>query len=207
MEASFAEALAAARAGDEDGFVAVFRSVQPTLLRFLRTLGHDLAEDAQDIAAETWVRVTRDLAKFSGDEHGFRAWVFTIARARLVDARRAAARRPVSVDADAEFADRADPVDVVGCVEELISTEAALATIGRLPRDQAEAVLLRYVVGLDAAHAATVTGKTAGAVRVCAHRGLRRLSELVEQRDGATGCNAHAPADGTRGERTGKDAR
>ncbi|MGH3444632.1 MAG: RNA polymerase sigma factor [Nocardioidaceae bacterium] len=206
MEPPFADALAAARLGDEAGFVTLFRSVQPTLLRFLRTLGGDLSEDPQDIAAETWVRVLRDLGRFTGDERGFRAWVFTIARARLVDARRAAARRPVPVDAATALADRADPVDVVGCVEELISTETALAVIGRLPRDQAEAELLRYVVGLDVAQTAALTGKSAGAVRVCCHRGLRRLGELVEH--GVTvGCNAHAATSGTTGEPLGRDAR
>jgi len=47
-----------------------------------------------------------------------------------------------------------------------LATNAALALIARLPRDQAEAVLLRAVVGLDANAAGEVLGKRAGAVRV-----------------------------------------
>ena len=47
-------------------------------------------------------------------------------------------------------------------------------------RDQAEAVLLRAVVGLDAATAAEVLGKRPGAVRVAAHRGLRRLARILD---------------------------
>jgi RNA polymerase sigma-70 factor, ECF subfamily len=61
-----------------------------------------------------------------------------------------------------------------------VATDAALALIARLPRDQAEAVLLRVVVGLDAKAAARVLGKRPGAVRTAAYRGLRKLAEYLE---------------------------
>ena len=51
--------------------------------------------------------------------------------------------------------------------------------IAALPREQAQAVLLRAVVGLDARTAGEVLGKRAGAVRVAAHRGLKRLARQV----------------------------
>jgi RNA polymerase sigma-70 factor (ECF subfamily) len=56
-----------------------------------------------------------------------------------------------------------------------------LALIARLPADQAEAVLLRVVVGLDAPAAAAVMGKRAGAVRMATSRGLARLAQLLEE--------------------------
>ena len=172
----FDQRLAAAQAGDEAAFVYLFRSVQPTLLKYLTTLGGPLAEDA---AAETWVSVVRDLHRFHGDEAGWRAWVFTIAHAQLRDAQRRAGRQPVPVDTDLAPALGPPADDVEAAVEETLSTQAALGLIGRLPRDQAEAVLLRYVVGMDAPAAARVLGKRPGAVRVAAHRGLRRLSAML----------------------------
>jgi RNA polymerase sigma-70 factor (ECF subfamily) len=172
----FEQRLAAAQTGDEAAFVDLFRSVQPTLLRYLATLGGPLAEDA---AAETWVRVVRDLHQFRGDEAGWRSWVFTIGHARLRDAQRRAGREAIPVDADLEPALGPASDDVEASVEERQSTESALALIGRLPRDQAEAVLLRYVVGLEAPAAARVLGKRPGAVRVAAHRGLRRLAGML----------------------------
>ena len=172
----FEQRLAAAQEGDELAFVYLFRSVQPTLLRYLATLGGPLAEDA---AAETWVSVVRDLHRFRGDEAGWRSWVFTIGHSRLRDAQRRAGREPAWVDAGLEPALGPAADDVASTVEELLSTESALALIGRLPRDQAEAVLLRYVVGMDAPAAGRVLGKRPGAVRVAAHRGLRRLADLL----------------------------
>lgn len=185
----FDDRLAAAKAGDETSFVELFRSVQPALLRYLTTLGGGLAED---VAGETWLSVVRGLNRFAGDEAGWRSWVFTIAHARLCDAQRRAPRVPVPVDAREMLESRPDRVDVAAHVEEIFSTEAALALVGRLPPDQAEVVLLRHVAGLDVARTARVLGKRPGAVRVAAHRGLRRLSEMLAAQDGdpgAPGCN------------------
>jgi RNA polymerase sigma-70 factor (ECF subfamily) len=182
----FEKTLRAAQAGDESAFVRLFRGVQPVLLRYLTALGGPLAEDA---AAETWLSVVRGLEDFTGDEAGWRAWVLAIGRARLIDARRRAGRVPVPVDTSAELAEWPDDVDVVAAAEEMVTTEAAVRLVGRLPRDQAEAVLLRHLAGLDVATAAGVLGKKPGAVRVAAHRGLRRLAEMLRREEPAPGCN------------------
>ena len=183
----FASLLRAARNGDEAAFVRLFRSVQPALLRYLTALGGPVAEDA---AAETWVCVVRDLHRFQGDEDGWRAWVFTIGHARLRDAQRKEYRAPLPVDAHAELADRPAPDDVPEAVGELVTTEAALRLVGSLPRDQAEAVLLRHVAGLDVPTTAQVLGKRPGAVRVAVHRGLRRLASVLGEQRVPDGCNA-----------------
>lgn len=199
----FSARLEAARAGDEHAFAGLFRTVQPVLLRYLRTVGGALAED---VAADTWMNVVRDLTRFRGTEDKFQAWVFTIARARLVDARRRAARAPTPVDSTAVLAPVPDDVDVAESVEDLFSTEAALAIIGKLPPDQAEVVLLRCVVGLDVRDTARVVGKRPGTVRVVCHRALSRLRQMLEDSaasgDQAT-CNGIAPPIGRTGDRRG----
>lgn len=172
--------MAAAKAGDEAAFVELFRSVQPALLRYLATLGGPLADD---VASDTWVSVVKGLPKFVGDESGWRSWVFTIAHSRLRDAQRKSARTPVPVDAEEHLLAQDAGVDIGAEVEEIFSTEAALALIGSLPREQAEAVLLRHVAGLDVAEVATLLGKRAGTVRVATHRGLKRLAAVLAQRE------------------------
>jgi len=77
--------------------------------------------------------------------------------------------------------------DVAFDVIDRSDTEWALALIASLPIDQAEAVILRAVVGLDVATTAAVLGKRPGAVRVAAMRGLRRLAahpQVRARRDG-----------------------
>jgi DNA-directed RNA polymerase specialized sigma24 family protein len=46
---------------------------------------------------------------------------------------------------------------------------------------KAEIILLRVVAGLDAPAVARIVGKSPGAVRVAAHRGLRRLAGVLDQ--------------------------
>jgi RNA polymerase sigma-70 factor, ECF subfamily len=174
----FERRLTAAQAGDESSFTELFRSVQPSLLRYLSTVGGALAED---VAAETWLSVVKGLRRFRGDESKWKAWVFTIARARLVDARRRVARAPTPVDTDVALDGCVATDDVAGTVEEMFSTEAALALIGQLPEQQAEVILLRYVAGLDVGQTARALGKRPGAVRVASHRGLRRLADLLAE--------------------------
>jgi RNA polymerase sigma-70 factor, ECF subfamily len=79
---SFTAVLDAAAAGDEAAFRVLWRDLQPGLLRYLDALAPGASED---LASETWLRVVDGLARFSGDERAFRAWVFTVARHRAVD--------------------------------------------------------------------------------------------------------------------------
>jgi RNA polymerase sigma-70 factor (ECF subfamily) len=182
-DALLTEALDAARGGDQDAFATVYRDTQPRLLRYARTL---VGQDADDATGEAWLQIARDLRGFVGDIGAFRGWAVVVVRNRALDQLRAAARRP-STPTGIDTPESPGTDQTAETVAELLSTEAALALIATLPRDQAEAVLLRAVVGLDAATAGSVLGKRAGAVRVAAHRGLRTLARRLRRPDLETG--------------------
>lgn len=189
--ADLAAALVAAQRGGEEGFRLVYRDVQPRLLRYLRVL---VGRDAEDVASEAWLHIARDLGSFRGNVDDFRGWATRIARNRAMDHLRRQSRRP-NADAPAEsLHELPAPSDTATDAASAMATDAALALIARLPRDQAEAVLLRVVIGLDAKAAATVLGKRAGAVRTAAHRGLRKLATILEQ-EGVTHLAASALRD------------
>jgi RNA polymerase sigma-70 factor (ECF subfamily) len=173
----FPELLAAAQHGDEESFAVLWRHLQPALLRYFQVVAKEAAED---LAADTWVSVIRGLSRFRGDEQNFRTWVFTTARHRAIDWRRRAARRPTSSVPVEQLAERPAPDDPVAAVLEAQSTRAALALVAELPPDQAEVVALRVLGGLEVAEVARIVGKRPTAVRVLAHRGLRRLARQVE---------------------------
>jgi RNA polymerase sigma-70 factor (ECF subfamily) len=89
-----------------------------------------------------WVSVARRLGRFVGDEMGFRSWLFTIARCRVVDHRRKMARRRTELLADERLEGATgarygrDPALVV--LEQLSSQEA----VDRLVADRLLAGLL-----------------------------------------------------------------
>lgn len=170
-----------AQRGDCDAFRALYRDIQPRLLRYLQAL---VADDAEDIASETWLNVARDLSTFQGTEDQFRGWVTAIARHRALDHKRRTSRRARTIPVPAEeLIGLAASDDTAGCAIDAIATAAAVRLIATLPPDQAEAVLLRTVIGLDAATAADVLGKRPGAVRTAAYRGLRTLARHLERND------------------------
>ena len=178
LGAAFGVTLANAQAGDQEAFAAIFRDIQPSLLRYLHVIAADAADD---VAGDTWLQVIGSLGSFRGDERAFKAWLFTIARHRTIDWARSRTRRQAlperlgAIDGEQVTPDTAD------VVLERLSTRAVLAAIASLPADQAEIIMLRVVAGLDAPAVAKIVGKTPGAVRVAAHRGLRRLAAVMEQ--------------------------
>lgn len=183
--AGLTAAVEGARRGDPESFRILYRDAQPRLLRYLSYL---VGGEAEDIASETWLQVTRDLGKFSGSHDDFRGWITTIARNRAMDHVRRTRRQPPAIPVPVEelafLAGREDTAD--GAIE-AITTQEALRLIAALPRDQAEAVLLRAVMGLDATRAAQVAGKRPGAIRTAAYRGLKNIEKRVDRRPGRFG--------------------
>lgn len=166
-------AVARAQDGDEAAFAVAYRLVQPGLLGYVRGL---VGDDAEDVTSDAWLEIARDLGRFKGDGAGFRGWTATIARHRALDHLRRQRARPRTSALEQDVWNLPGRQSTHEMALEAMSTEHALALVAGLPRDQAEAVLLRVVVGLDGPAAARVLGKRPGAVRTAAYRGLKRLA-------------------------------
>jgi RNA polymerase sigma-70 factor, ECF subfamily len=174
----FETVLAAAQAGDETAFSRLWRDGNPALLRYLRVVAPDVAED---VAADTWLQVVRGLADFRGGEQAWRAWLFTTARRRMIDEVRRRSRRPVRALEEVQPAQLPVSADAADLAIEQAGTRAAMALVARLPAHQAEVILLRVVAGLDNEAVARLVRRSPGAVRVAAHRGLRRMAEIIAE--------------------------
>src|SRR5436190_10647324 len=119
-DAELTAAVLAAQDGDETAFRTVYRSVHPRLLGYVRTLVGD--PDAEDVASEAWLQITRDLARFSGDADRFRGWAARIARNRALDHIRMRGRRPVIGGDESELADTPALSDTAGEAMEALGT-------------------------------------------------------------------------------------
>lgn len=172
--------VAAAKAGDESAFRRLYQATQPGLARYIRVL---VGSDAEDVCSEAWLQACRDLSRFQGGVNDFRAWIARIARNRAIDLLRTQRRRPL-VPIDSAPVDEGVAPSAEEDLLQAISTEDAIRLIASLPQDQAEAVMLRAVMGLDAPTAGKVLGKRAGAVRTASYRGLRTLAKKVLPEDG-----------------------
>jgi RNA polymerase sigma-70 factor (ECF subfamily) len=172
-EETFAETLAAAKAGSETAWATLYRRLAGPVTGYLGSRG---ASDPEDVAAETFLQVARNIAGFEGGEAAFRSWVFVIAHRRLIDMRRAKQRRPrIDILPD----DERDPGG--GDVEEeaignLMAAELVTA-LDMLTEDQRDVLYLRIIGDLSVEETALVIGKRQGAVKALQRRALQALRE------------------------------
>jgi len=178
----FTAVLTAAKQGDEAAFSQLWRDANPSLVRYLRVIAPEVAED---VAAETWVQVLRGFTTFRGDEQAWRAWLFTISRRKVIDEGRRKARHPSVQLGEVPPGILPSAADAAEEALDHLSTRSALAMLAALPPLQAEVILLRVVAGLETEAVARLLGRSPGAVRVAAHRGLRQLARITA-RDGVT---------------------
>lgn len=160
--------------GDRAAFEELFRRIAPQLFRlFQRDVWR--AQDAEELVQETFLRAHRAAADFRRGSP-LRPWLFTIALNLRREHARRRARRPES---PLELDGRNDPShtpDPVGPKEAARRVRQALT---QLPADQREVIELHWLGELPMPEVATVVGATLSAVKVRAHRGYKRLRDLL----------------------------
>lgn len=177
----FAAVLQAAREGDEGALTELYRALFPRLVRYVAAVE---PTEAEDLACETWLHVVGALRRFRGDEGALRGLAFTIARRRVLDARRQRARRRTGPRDPSHLIEVGPVGDVESEALSSLGTDWAIKLVtSSLPRDQAEVVLLRVIGDLSTAIVATILGKRPGHVRVLQHRALHRLARVLERQD------------------------
>lgn len=170
---NFEARLAAAQGGDADSFEQLYRERYQRVLAFARVRG---APDPEGLAQEVFLSVYRRLAAFQGNEPQFNAWVFRIARNKLIDDARSRARRPVESFDSTPLEHEAAANDVEREVSDRLATESLLERLDQLTADQRDVVLLRVVADLTIPAIADVLGKRPGAVKALQRRAFRTIA-------------------------------
>jgi RNA polymerase sigma-70 factor (ECF subfamily) len=183
LDAHLTELARFAAEGDHGALDALLREANPLLVRYCRgRLGHRAPGLAtpEDVAQEVVLAVCTALPRYRELDTPFMAFAYGIARNKVADAYRAAAR------------DRSDPsADLPEATDVRAGPEAAAvgssqltelrALIDRLPALQREIVVLRVLGELSAEETAAAVGSTPGAVRVAQHRALAKLRTWLNE--------------------------
>jgi RNA polymerase sigma factor (sigma-70 family) len=174
----FPSVLAGAKTGAPWALEALYRDLQPRLLRYLNSQAPKVAED---LASETWIGVAVSMPWFEGDEDAFRAFVFTVGRRRLLDhLRKEYGQKTLATEPEA-LAELSAASDGEREALDHLGTGWALDQIATLPPDQAEVVLLRVIGDLSVEEVASIVGKRPGAIRSLQLRALRRLAKQLTE--------------------------
>lgn len=176
---AFDSILAAARVGAEWAWTAIYRDVAPAVLRYLRARN---VPDAEDVLGEVFVQVVRHVGGFEGSEVDFRAWVFAIARNRVIDEARSRGRHPVDPVETDVLVSSASTGDAEEDALTALSRSEVRSFVEALTPDQRDVLLLRFFGQLTAEEVGRVLGKNTGAVKTLQVRALAAIRrELTRQ--------------------------
>jgi RNA polymerase sigma factor (sigma-70 family) len=125
-------------------------------------------QEAEDCFQETLMSAIRAYPRLDAGAN-VRAWLFTIARRKAIDAHRSTRRRPLPVEDVPEPRPGETETNGLGIDREL------WALVRALPAKQRGAVALRFVAGLSHAEVAQALGCSEEAARQSLYAGLTKL--------------------------------
>lgn len=168
---------------EPNAFIALYDRRARALLAFIyRQVGHP--EVAADLLAETFATVFEQRARFRDDGRSGSAWIYTIASSKIARYYR---RRTVELKTVERLGISIPEIDdeSVAVLERLAASEggggkSVREAIGEIPPAERDAVHLRVVEELDYREIASRLNCSVVAARVRVHRGLARLSKLME---------------------------
>lgn len=177
----FDDVLARARAGAGDAFALLYQDLARPVAAYVRAQG---VAEVEDLTSEVFLAVFTGLARFSGDQAGFRSWVFTIAHHRVADHWRRAARTVPAAPYEPADDERTVPSAEAGALE-AIGSERVAALLAGLTDEQREVLALRVVADLTVEQVAVVVGRSEGAVKALQRRALATLRRQIERQGAA----------------------
>ena len=170
-EATLSRLMIAAQGGDKQSYAVLLAETQLWLERYFRRRCAPAQLD--DLVQEVLLAVHNKRASYDG-ARPFLPWLAAIARYRWVDHLRKVYRREENALEGHEPVDESE--------EEAVLARISLKRLFvKIPDKQAEVIELVKIEGLSIEEAARKSGQSASAVKVNIHRGLKKLSALVEK--------------------------
>lgn len=158
-----------AQGGDKQCYTSLLIECEKWLRRYYARKINPSAID--DLVQETLISLHRKRASYDPTK-AFLPWLAAIGRYRWIDSLRKIYRH----DHDELYEEMvADPQ------EESVSAKVSLERLlGMIPEKQAEVISMVKIEGLSIAEASAQTGQSESLVKVNIHRGLKKMSALIE---------------------------
>ncbi len=133
--------------------------------------------DAEDLTTQTFLRMLESIGRFRWQSAPFSAWLFRIAHNLAMDHFRATKRwQPEEEVPEPEGAEESSAEDAA---LESIGRQSMFELIENLSPEQKQVLTLKFVFNFSNGDAATILGKTEGAVKSLQHRALASLQKQI----------------------------
>ncbi len=168
-----------ARGGDAEAFGMLYDHYQASVYRFLyyRTRSVVVAED---LCSETFFRALRNMSSFRWQGKDFGAWLMTIARNLATDHFKAGRTRlELTTEDMGQHDDTTEGPETA--VLASLTNEILLDALTKLPNEQRDCLVMRFLQGLSIAETAAALGRSDGAIKQLQLRGVRNLAKLMPE--------------------------
>jgi len=175
------ERISRARAGDQAAWEALVSEHQEAIFRLAYLLLGD-AQEAEDVAQESFVRAFRALNRFDADRfNSMRPWLMSIATNLARNRRRSVGRYMAALRRMVQAVPKEEAVASLGeRSAQQWEAQTLWQAIKRLRPAEQEIVYLRYFLEMSEADMASALGMPHGTVKSRLHRALSRLRLVVD---------------------------
>src|SRR5437588_11415970 len=176
------ELVARGQQGDRDALEELYLIHFDRIYSYLHmSVGN--RHDAEDLTTQTFLKMLESIKKFRWQSAPFSAWLFRIAHNLAMDHFRATKRWQPEENVPEPEPDETTSAEA-GALES-IGRKSMLELIDELSPEQQQALTLKFVFNFGNAEAATILGKSEGAIKSLQHRALASLQKHIEKREQA----------------------
>jgi RNA polymerase sigma-70 factor, ECF subfamily len=172
------ELVRRAKTLDDAALSCIFDTYYPRVYNYGLLQLRD-AQGAEDLASDVMLRVLESISRYHQRGAPVSAWVFRIARNRLIDVRRRQIRRR-----EVGLVDNA--ITTVGpphaAVERALDYRSICAALSQLTETQEQVIVLRFMKDLDVATVARILGRSQSAVKSLQFRALASLRRILDSK-------------------------
>ena len=135
--------------------------------------------DAEDLTTQTFLKMLESIGKFRWRSAPFSAWLFRIAHNLAMDHFRASRRWQPEEEVPEPLGETEPSAELAAF--QSIGRQSMLELIENLSQEQQQVLTLKFVFSFSNGEAATILGKTEGAIKSLQHRALASLQRELEQ--------------------------
>ena len=167
--------IEAARNLSPEAWSAIYDTNFPKIYSYIYRRLEDHAA-AEDLASQVFLEALRGIGGFRYRGVSLLAWLYRIAHNLACDhLKRNAAHKVVPL----ENGNHSHEPQVSDAAEQVDFWQDVSRALRRLPGDQQQVLILRFIEGLPTAAVAVIMGKRVGTVRVIQNRALGRMRRLL----------------------------
>jgi RNA polymerase sigma-70 factor, ECF subfamily len=170
--------IAGSLAGDDQAFGKLYDKYIDEIYRFILMRVRS-KEEAQDLTNEVFLKIWQYINNNDTDIDNVRAFLYRIARNIVIDKYRKSGKELLALDEDMIESIPDESLDLEDEVQKKDELNEVLGVVDKLPEDQRELILMKYVQDLSVKEIAQVLEKSRGAVRVSLHRAIKKLKTLL----------------------------